>query len=135
MSSKRTFTLADLVPDPITIHIGTETYRGRNADELGVVDSIRMGWMQDELRVLQEQLNDTEAIAAMSEDEQVALAQSAENLTDQMIKMIVPDVSDDQLKISPFARKVGLLQQWTIWQQESQAGKPKTVRAGRVKPR
>lgn len=133
--SKRSFTLADLVPDPITIRIGDKSYRGRNADEMSVVDAVKIGWMQDELNQVQEQLNDTEAIAAMSKEDQIALAESAASLLDQMLKLIIPDITDEDLTFAPFVRKLGLAQQWQIWQQEAQQGKSKVVRAGRAKHR
>lgn len=133
--SKRSFTLAALVPDPITINFEEKTYRGRNADELSTVDAIKLGWMQDELNELQAQLGNPEAIAAMTKEEQIGLAQSVESLADQMIQIIVPDITDEEVKRASFVLKVGLLREWQIWQQEAQVGKPKAVRAGRVKPR
>lgn len=118
----REFTLAALVPDPITVRVGEETYPARTADVFGVEEIVRMDWLKRELESLQAEMADHARVEAMSKDEQLALAGSITNIVNDIVQLIIPTLPTDRLPLIPFARKLGLFQFWTTEMEKAHAG-------------
>lgn len=130
--SNREFTLAALVPDPITIRIGDVVLAAKSIDQLSPVEVVEFEWLHTDFTSIQAQIADPAMQEQDGDDDETrehkrnqrrAIVQKTVARIDQMLRVLIPDITDTQLRDEvTFARKIGFIQWWQEQAQETQSG-------------
>lgn len=110
-----TFSLADLIPEPLTfVDLDGQRYDARTAEMFGATDYARYERMQREAKqafaTLQSANGDRETAAA-----------ALEQITDDLMTMIVPTLARDRVRAIAFGHKFRFLQWWQEQQPKAEA--------------